>query len=205
MRCATEWTLIDTETTGLFAPIHVVEVAAVRMRGWEPTGETFQAFLDHDIEIPGEAEAIHGYDRAFLRRHGGAPREVHRAFRDFLGERPICAHNLSYDLDRCLLPEWSRLGAGTAHVRGFCTVKLARRTLPELKFHGMGLLTRKYQLTRAKAHAALADAQATAQLVSQVLAPRLRGTAFEDFAALVRFSEMERRRAVKTLGAGPAQ
>lgn len=52
MRCATEWTLIDTETTGLFAPIHVVEVAAVRMRGWEPTGETFQAFLDHDIEIP---------------------------------------------------------------------------------------------------------------------------------------------------------
>jgi len=114
-----------------------------------------------------------------------APREVHRAFRDFLGERPICAHNLSYDLDRCLLPEWSRLRAGTAHVRGFCTVKLARRTLPELKFHGMGLLTRKYQLTRAKAHAALADAQATAQLVSQVLAPRLRGTAFEDFAALV--------------------
>jgi len=205
MRCATEWTLIDTETTGLFAPIHVVEVAAVRMRGWEPTGETFQAFLDHDIEIPGEAEAIHGYDRAFLRRHGGAPREVHRAFRDFLGKRPICAHNLSYDLDRCLLPEWSRLRAGTAHVRGFCTVKLARRTLPELKFHGMGLLTRKYQLTRAKAHAALADAQATAQLVSQVLAPRLRGTAFEDFAALVRFSEMERRRAVKTLGAGPAQ
>jgi hypothetical protein len=33
----------------------------------------------------------------------------------------------------------------------------------------------------------------------------LRGTAFEDFAALVRFSEMERRRAVKALGAGPAQ
>jgi DNA polymerase-3 subunit epsilon len=205
MRCATEWTLIDTETTGLFAPIHVVEVAAVRMRGWEPTGETFQAFLDHDIEIPGEVVAIHGYDRAFLRRHGAAPREVHRAFRDFLGDRPICAHNLSYDLDRCLLPEWSRLRVGTNHVRGFCTVKLARRTLPELRFHGMGLLTRKYQLTRAKAHAALADARATAQLVTQVLAPRLRGTAFEDFAALVRFSEMERRRAVKALGAGPAQ
>lgn len=205
MRCATEWTLIDTETTGLFAPIHVVEVAAVRMRGWEPTGETFQAFLDHDIEIPGEVVAIHGYDRAFLRRHGAAPREVHRAFRDFLGDRPICAHNLTYDLDRCLLPEWARLRVGTTHVRGFCTVKLARRTLPELKFHGMGLLTKRYQLTRAKAHAALADAQATAQLVSQVLAPRLRGTAFEDFAALVRFSEMERRRAVKALGAGSAQ
>ncbi len=203
MRCATEWTLIDTETTGLFAPIHVVEVAAVRMRGWEPTGETFQAFLDHDIEIPRVAEDIHGYDRAFLRRHGADPREVHRAFRGFLGERPICAHNLSYDLDRCLLPEWTRLSVGTTHARGFCTVKLARRTLPELKFHGMGLLTKKYGLTRVKAHAALADAQATAQLVTQVLAPRLRGTDFEEFAAVVRLSEMDRRRAAKALGLGP--
>jgi len=199
MRRPTEWTLIDTETTGLFAPIHVVEVAAVRMRGWEPMGETYQAFLDHDIEIPPEAEAIHGYDRAFLRRHGAPPREVHGAFRDFLGDRPISAHNLSYDLDRCLLPEWSRLRVGTEHARGFCTVKLARRALPELKFHGMGLLTRKFGLIRPKAHAALADAQATAQLVTEVLAPRLRGTSFEDFAALVRFSEMDRKRAVKAL------
>jgi DNA polymerase-3 subunit epsilon len=203
MRRPTEWTLIDTETTGLFAPIHVVEVAAVRMRGWEPTGENFQAFLDHDIEIPREAEAVHGYDRAFLRRHGGAPRETHRAFRDFLGDRPICAHNLNYDLDRCLLPEWTRLRVATGHARGFCTVKLARRTLPELKFHGLGLLTKKYGLTRSKAHAALADAQATAELVAQVLAPRLRGTDFEDFAALVRFSEMDRRREVKALGVRP--
>lgn len=199
MRRATEWTLIDTETTGLFAPIHVLEVAAVRMRGWEPTGETFQAFLNHDIEIPAAAEAVHGYDRAFLRRHGSAPREVHRAFRAFLGDRPICAHNLSYDLDRCLLPEWTQLRLGTEHARGFCTVKLARRTLPELKFHGMGLLTRKYGLTRPKAHAALADAQATAELVTKVLAPRLRGTAFEDFPALLLFAEMERRRAVEAL------
>lgn len=203
MRRPTEWTLIDTETTGLFAPIHVVEVAGVRMRGWEPTGETFQAFLDHDIEIPAAAEAIHGYDRAFLRRRGGPPRDVHRAFREFLGERPICAHNLSYDLDRCLLPEWGRLRTGTAHARGFCTVKLARRALPELKFHGMGLLTRKYGLNRPKAHAALADALATAQLVAEVLAPRLRGSPFEEFAELVRFSEMDRRRAIRALGSPP--
>ena len=82
-------------------------------------------------------------------------------------------------------------------------LKLARRALPELKFHGMGLLTKKYGLTRVKAHAALADAQATAQLVTQVIAPRLRGTEFAEFAALVRLSEMERRRAAKALGLQP--
>ena len=60
MRCATEWTLIDTETTGLFAPIHVVEVAAVRMRGWEPTGETFQAF-----PVPGRQHQVRGVGGQF--------------------------------------------------------------------------------------------------------------------------------------------
>jgi len=30
------WILLDTETTGLAAPIFVVELAAQRMRGWLP-------------------------------------------------------------------------------------------------------------------------------------------------------------------------
>ncbi len=38
----TNWILLDTETTGLTGPIYVVELAAQRMRGWEPDGEPFQ-------------------------------------------------------------------------------------------------------------------------------------------------------------------
>ena len=37
----TDWFLIDTETTGLSAPIFVVELAAQKMRGWEPEGARF--------------------------------------------------------------------------------------------------------------------------------------------------------------------
>jgi DNA polymerase-3 subunit epsilon len=29
-----DWLIIDTETTGLFDPIYVIEVAAQRMHGW---------------------------------------------------------------------------------------------------------------------------------------------------------------------------
>ena len=32
----TPWSLLDTETTGIKAPIYVVELAAQRVRGWEP-------------------------------------------------------------------------------------------------------------------------------------------------------------------------
>jgi hypothetical protein len=35
----TTWILLDTETTGLAAPIFVVELAAQRMRGWQADGE----------------------------------------------------------------------------------------------------------------------------------------------------------------------
>src|SRR6185369_9964737 len=33
------WVIIDTETDGLLDPIHVVEIAAQRMNGWDPVGE----------------------------------------------------------------------------------------------------------------------------------------------------------------------
>jgi len=37
----TNWILLDTEAAGLTAPIFEVELAAYRMRGWEPDGEPF--------------------------------------------------------------------------------------------------------------------------------------------------------------------
>ena len=56
----TEWVILDTETDGLYFPIHIVDVAAQRMRGLEPDGEPFQVFINHDIPIPADAFAIHG-------------------------------------------------------------------------------------------------------------------------------------------------
>jgi hypothetical protein len=57
----------------LTAPIHVVEVAAQRMRGWEPDGEIFVRLIDHGIEIAEGASRIHGYTREILERDGSPP------------------------------------------------------------------------------------------------------------------------------------
>jgi hypothetical protein len=43
-----DWVLIDTETTGFTAPIIVVELAAQKMRGWEPLGPPFQRLLNQN-------------------------------------------------------------------------------------------------------------------------------------------------------------
>src|ERR1017187_8233405 len=105
----TNWILVDTETDGLFKPIHIVEIAAQRMCGWEPVGNPFQVFLNHDVPIPREVVAIHGYTREFLRRRGLVPREAHDEFRRYVNADPVSAHNLSFDWNRCLVPEWRRL------------------------------------------------------------------------------------------------
>ena len=33
------WVIVDTETDGLYEPIHVVELSAQLMRGWEAVGD----------------------------------------------------------------------------------------------------------------------------------------------------------------------
>jgi DNA polymerase III epsilon subunit-like protein len=61
-----DWTIIDTETTGIAAPIYTLEIAAQRMRGLVPVGKPFQVFLNHEVDVPREAQAVHGYSRKFL-------------------------------------------------------------------------------------------------------------------------------------------
>ena len=116
----TEWILLDTETTGLSAPIYVVELAAQAMRGWQPVGPPFRRLLNQNADIPPEAARVHGYTREILERDGAPASEVYREFADYVQGRPLVAFNLSYDLDEVLWPEWARLGVAPIGSAGFC-------------------------------------------------------------------------------------
>ena len=91
----TSWILLDTETTGLKAPVYVVDLAAQRMRGWAPEGEPFCRMLNHGIGIPPEASRVNGYTREILERDGEPPLEVYGAFADYVGDRPLVSYHLS--------------------------------------------------------------------------------------------------------------
>src|SRR5882672_7894899 len=115
----TLWVIVDTETTGVFNPIYAVEIAAQRMRGWKREGDPFRVLLNHDVPIEPQAQSIHGYSREYLREHGLDPHDAHRQFHDYVGTLPLVAHNLTYDWDRVLLPEYQRLGIPVTGQRGF--------------------------------------------------------------------------------------
>lgn len=167
------WILLDTETTGFATPIFVVELAAQRMRGWEPDGVSFRKLLNQNADIPAEASRVHGYTREILERDGEPPGQVYRGFAEYTGSLPLVSFNLEYDLDEVLKPEWKRLGIAPVGAAGFCALRLAQRLLDPVPAGNCKLQTLRqyYRLPERGAHTALGDVQTVADLFAQVLRP----------------------------------
>jgi DNA polymerase-3 subunit epsilon len=186
-----EWIILDTETTGLAAPIFAVELAAQRMRGWLPDGPPLRRMLNHGTEIPPEASRVHGYTREILERDGEPPTEVYRDFDRYVGERPVAAYNLAYDWDDVLLPEWRRLGLSPCGRRGLCLMNLAQRLLDPVPAGNCKLQTLRqyYNLPTRGAHTALGDVETVIDLVSVVLRPLADARGLNSWQHLCRFAE----------------
>jgi DNA polymerase III epsilon subunit-like protein len=182
------WVVVDTETSGLMAPIHVVEIAAQRMRGWRREGEPFQVLLNHDVAIDSAAEAVHGYSRFFLRKHGIAPEEAHARFRAYAGNLPLVAYNLSFDWDRALVPEYQRLNRPVTGRRGFCALTLSRRTLTGLPNFRLETLKDHFSLNTARSHQGRNDVETLCALFERVLAAKLASAGIVGFEKVAKFS-----------------
>jgi len=185
----TRWAIIDTETDGLIEPVHVVEISAQLMDGWEPVGEPFRTLLNHNVPIPPEAVAIHGYTQDFLIHNGQSPIEAHKAFRDYVGNAPLVAHNLSFDWNRTLVPEWQRLGLGQIGSRGFCAMMLSRRVAGEAPSHALEALKDFFSLRPSQSHRALNDVIALRELFLRVLRPRLESAGLATFEEVASFAK----------------
>jgi DNA polymerase III epsilon subunit-like protein len=190
MKNQTRWIIVDTETDGLFAPVHVVEIAAQAMAGWEPCGPPFRVFLDHGIHIPPEATAVHGYTRDFLARNGIDPVEAHRRFDEYADGASIVCHNLSYDWNRALQPEWRRLGLSPKMRAGFCSMLLARRVIYETPRHNLDLLKYHFGIDTGRSHQAAADVATVVELFRLVMSRRLQAAGIDSFEDVCAFSRM---------------
>jgi DNA polymerase-3 subunit epsilon len=188
MNKGAEWLLVDTETDGWTEPIHIVEIAAQRMRGWEPAGERFRVLLNHNVPIPPAAVAIHGYTEEFLRKHGHEPERAHGMFRGYGGDLPVVAHNLSFDWNRALLPEWRRLGLAPVGRRGFCTLMLSRRVVDETKSYTLDALRLAFGISADFAHRAFGDVDTMVTLFQRVFRPRLEEAGVASFDDVVEFA-----------------
>lgn len=182
--------MVDTETDGLSRPIHAVEIAAQRFEGLEQVGPPFRVFLNHDIPIPADAYAVHGYDREFLRVNGIDPRRAYENLWDYVGGARLAAHFAQYDWKQVLIPESARLGVAIKSDFGFCTWRLARRALPGHSTWSLDHLRSYYDLRCGRAHSASGDVEAVCDLITRVIRPELSRFGFTEPAHFAAFSKL---------------
>ena len=164
MICTSETIVVlDFETSGI-SPDHgdrAIEIGAVVLRQGEIV-DRFQSLMNPGIRVNSFIESYTGITNQMVQ---SAPRsdKVMRGFARFIDNRPLVAHNASFDR-RFLDAEFRRIGTRRSQEFG-CSMLTARRIYPEAPNHKLETLVRYKGLhTEGIFHRALADAEMTARL-----------------------------------------
>src|SRR5947208_4199459 len=160
--------VVDLETTGLRpGSSRICEIGAVRVRELE-LQEEFDLLVDPGIPIGPVVSALTGLQDADLR---GAPHPAIavRRFLEFAGDAVLVAHNARFDLS-FLDRETERLTGARLAGPVVDTVGLARRLLAgRTPRAGLASLAQFFGTAAQPCHRALPDAQATAEILIQLI------------------------------------
>lgn len=155
----------DVETTGL-SPNRghrVIEIGAVRIVNGS-FEEEFHSLIDCGGSISMSAQRIHGITPAMLRGQP-QPAAAFGAFRDFIGQSPLAAHNARFDMT-FLRNEFGRLGWPLPN-RTLCTLEASRRRIRILTDYRLETVARRMLgplPQNAVRHRALDDARLVARV-----------------------------------------
>jgi DNA polymerase-3 subunit epsilon len=160
-----EFTVVDLETTGgQTGPGNIIEIGAYRMVGRRLT-ESFQTLVrPQGGVVPRFITGLTSITTEMVR---AAPpiEEVLPAFREFMGERVMVAHNAAYDFG-FLNFEFRRIfGIGLPNPV-LCTLRMSRRFMPSLKRRRLDLLAGHFGLSIEGRHRGLGDARMAAEILS---------------------------------------
>jgi DNA polymerase III alpha subunit (gram-positive type) len=109
-------------------------------------------------------------------------------FANYASGAPLVCHNLSYDWNRALIPEWNRLGIQQAGCSGFCSMLLSRRVIWETQKHNLDLLKAYFNIDSGRSHQAGADVETVVKIFTSVIGPRLSAAGIDSFQKICSFS-----------------
>ena len=145
----------DIETTGLDKRRDVItEIGAVVLRNGEVV-EQFSTFADPERPLTREITELTGITDEMLR---GAPSQAEaiNAFLDFVGDRPLAAHNAEFDMG--FIAEGCRRMGRPFDSTSIDTLILAQNLLPELGKHKLDIVAEHLNLPAFNHHRAYDDA-----------------------------------------------
>ena len=160
--------VLDLETTGASPDTcAITEIGAVKYCGGERVA-TFQTLVNPGSPIPPFITVLTGITESMV-YPAPSIREVIPALLEFIGGAVLVGHNLRFDtsfIDAALL----RDGRERLPNRRVDTLGLARRLLrDEVRDMKLGTLARHLRVPETPNHRALADAQATAEVLHALL------------------------------------
>lgn len=163
-----EWVVVDVETTGR-APAgghRITEIAAVAFTAGEIRG-SYSSLVNPGRRIPSMITSLTGITDAMVRDAPLFTTVAPRLARALEG-RVFVAHNAAFDW-RFVSAELHTALGRHVHGRRLCTVRLARRLLPELPSRALGALAVYFGVHIESHHRALDDATATAKILGRLL------------------------------------
>ena len=173
---------LDTETTGLdpFAGHKVIEIGCVEMFNRIRTGNSFQAYINPQRDVPEEAFRVHGISNAFL---ADKPvfAEIAKEFVEFIGDSKLVIHNAQFDL-KFINYELNLLNIKPIHNdRAIDTMLIARRKFPGAPAKLDALCKRfNIDLSARTKHGALLDSELLADVYLELMGGRQETLSFEE-------------------------
>lgn len=160
--------VVDVETTGMRAggPDRITDIAVVMVHGARRE-LVFESLVNPGVPIPSRIQALTGITDAMV---AAAPDfdVVADEVLAVLANRVFVAHNARFD--------WGFVAAEVRRARDLalaaprvCTVRLARRLLPQLESRSLDSLSSFFALENPARHRAAGDALVTAQLLERLL------------------------------------
>lgn len=166
--------VLDTETTGMRAESddRIVEIGAIELVNYVPTGVVFHHYINPERPIPAEVTAIHGITDAMV-----ANKPIYAQIVDelitFLGDSPLVIHNAEFDM-RFLNAEFKRLGFSPLPMtRAIDTLTMARKLFPGAP-NSLDALCKRYNVDNSSRtyHGALLDARLLADVYLELVGGR---------------------------------
>mmetsp|Transcript_37011 Transcript_37011/g.60923 ORF Transcript_37011/g.60923 Transcript_37011/m.60923 type:complete len:382 (+) Transcript_37011:108-1253(+) len=165
-----EVVVLDFETTGLNPKYdRVIEVGAaivVNLKEESKIVKTFSTLCDPQRAIPKFITDFTGITPEMVKGKP-TPQQMMLDLKDFVGDRPIVAHNVAFD-SKFFRAELERAGDSVVFPNNWiCTLLLARRLIPDSKNHKLGTLKDyiKYETKKGhQDHRALDDVMVTCKL-----------------------------------------
>ncbi len=165
-----EYIIFDFETTGLEADKddEIIEIGAIKLKGTEPTGETFSSLINIQRKIPEKVKAIHGIQDKDI-EDKPTIQEIFPKFLNFLGSKILIAHNAEFDLG-FLKKNLKRFPHLSFSNHCIDTLQLSRQFFSYEKGHSLNAIASRFELPTDKdRHRSLGDCYLTAKIFSEFL------------------------------------